>query len=143
LETYRPTEPAGLDPDVSLALKAVSVPSQLGRVAELIGRFNTFKVAQAFGGGRLSIPRHITPGHRLAELVGLEAAKALVREWGGGGIDIPRWQVLLRAIQALKLLRAHEAGESQERLARNHRMTSRSVRKLLDQARHIRARHGG
>jgi hypothetical protein len=143
LETYHPTEPAGLDPDVSLALKAVPVPSQLGRVAELIGRFNAFKVAQAIGGGRLSIPMQITPGHRLAELVGLETAKVLAREYGGGTIEIPRWQVLLRAIQALKLLRAHEAGESQERLALNHRMTARSVRKLLDQARHIRTQHGG
>jgi hypothetical protein len=143
VETYRPTEPAGLDPDVSLALKAVPVPVQLDRVVELIGRFNAFKLAQAFGGTRLSIPEKIKPGHRLAELLGIEAAEVLAREYAKMMVEIPRWQVLIRAIQALKLLRAHEAGESYERLALNHRLTSRSVRKLLDQARHIRDQHGG
>jgi hypothetical protein len=76
------------------------LPEPLDVIADAAGLDAALKLADAYGGTRVSIPARVSDDHWLAQLVGLEAAKAICKEMaqisaggrmrGAGEIVIPR-----------------------------------------------------
>lgn len=76
------------------------LPEPLDVIADAAGLDAALKLADAYGGTRVSFPARVSDDHWLSQLVGLEAAKAICKEMaqispggrmrGAGEIVIPR-----------------------------------------------------
>jgi hypothetical protein len=99
---------------------------ELVEIAEVIGDLATIKLIDAFGGIRLSIPKHVPDRpHRIEFAIGREAMLKLIERFGGDRFDLPT----LRALRSAKVAILESTAGTQTTALR-HRVTDRYVRKV-------------
>ncbi|MBI1386665.1 MAG: hypothetical protein GC150_17305 [Rhizobiales bacterium] len=97
-------------PDV----KPETLPGVLADVARLVGVPAAFRLAAAWGGRRLHLPREPKPSHELCRILGVRQARLLGRHLGGEERHWPSAKTLRHAHDAKWLRRA---GWSHKRIA--------------------------
>ncbi|WP_434147942.1 Mor transcription activator family protein [Methylocaldum gracile subsp. desertum] len=114
-----------------VALDVEQLPRVLQEIASLVGPENAVKIARAYGGVRLYVPRRMKPDHPLAELVGFENARALSTAFGGlPHFDIPQVYRLLLEARNRAILKDRSQGMSVRELALKYRLTEKHVHNI-------------
>lgn len=123
--------------------RAESYQGFFQEMQRLLGEAATAKLVEKYGGGsRVYIPLKVEHNHPLAELLGLEAAQFLGDEYGGLSIEIPR-NVALQREQRNRLIFADwQAGMNKAEIALKHKLTTRYIRKILNNPLVRRGEHG-
>ncbi|WP_347258035.1 Mor transcription activator family protein [Methylocaldum sp.] len=114
-----------------VVLDVEQLPRVLQEIAFLVGPENAVKIARAYGGVRLYVPKRMKPDHPLAELVGFENACALSTGFGGlPHFDIPQFDKLIREARNRAVLKDRAQGMSVRELALKYRLTERAISKI-------------
>lgn len=111
----------------------------LAEIRRVIGVEATDSLLARFGGCHLRIPLRTKEGHPIARVVGMTASARLSAHFGGEILNIPsayRERLQRRNDQ---IVSARMAGQSVESLAREHRLTTRSVFSILSRSRSLAA----
>lgn len=96
----------------------------------LLGEDGARKLAEAFGGRRLSVPRQPGAAHPITVAIGPEGAAKLASTYHGHGIDVPMLHARRERISELD-----RAGLSRSEIARKVRVTERRVYQVLAEER--------
>ena len=102
-----------------------------GYIVSLIGERAALRLMEAWGGIRLHVPEHITPGHILSRRIGFDAARKLAEAFGGTQIPVPRGAHAIRERRNEEIRRRYAAGESAAKIAREFKMTERWVYQIV------------
>lgn len=97
----------------------------------MLGRQAALRLARAFGGARLYVPRSIQQRSPLAVALGIRAARLLSERFGGGTFDVPTARAEIRKANVLSL--AHR-GRDVGAIARAVGLSPRRVRTILSAA---------
>jgi Mor family transcriptional regulator len=112
------------------------LPPVLADLSEIIGLGAALRLAEAFGGTEIYVPRDPPADHPVTQAIGLEAAQRLAQYLGtltsGGRIDVPKGDALSRARRNRAIVEAVAAGASKQQLARTHGLTTRWVRSVCN-----------
>lgn len=107
--------------------------ASLADLIELIGREETVRLIEAYGGGRLYVPRARHPD--LDPLLGSSAHARLVSRYGGERLEIPPRRAIERMDErerrAACVRDLHAAGLSYHEIARRTGVSRRQVARLL------------
>lgn len=101
------------DPDDTL-------PAKLREIAAEIGMEPALKLAAAWPGVRVFVPKHMTAEHPIAVAIGLPAARALAQYCGGESIVPPLCQRYHRARLHAQILAEYRSGATAAELARKY-----------------------
>ena len=128
LEVRRPAaqDIALMGPRTEAATDAL--PASLTEIIDAIGIGATLKLAEAFGGIRIYIPREgrLRDGHPLARAIGLEEAKRLARLHAGEFLEPPRVTAYMRAVRDTAIREGLETA-SAAKIARRFNTTRRNI----------------
>jgi len=112
------------------------LPPVLADLAEIIGLGAALRLAEAYGGTEIYVPRTPGPDHPVAQVIGLEAARRLGEYLGtptsGGRIEVPKGDALSRSRRNRAIVAAVVQGASKQQVARQHGLTTRWVRRLCN-----------
>lgn len=112
----------------------IDLPGVLAIIAEATDRNTALRVAEAFGGTVLWIPRNPREGCRLADVVGVELAQRIERAVGAGPVRVPSAAGLAAAERRGRVLDLRASGSSISQIARTVRLSSERVRQILRSA---------
>jgi len=119
-------------PDDTALPAGVFLPSLLRQVAERFGLEPALRLAEAFGGQQVKLPRCARIDHALARRVGLGVHAWLVEHYGGERITIP-----MGPRHPDKVRAAHRLAEVARLTGLGH-STAEIARQLLIHERHVR-----
>jgi hypothetical protein len=106
----------------------LKLPQLMAVACEAGGMDAVARLAQAFGGQRIYIPKETCPpNHPLVVVAGQDVADGLVEGFGGGLVEFPRGGVTLRLYLAAGLF---AAGKSDNQVADALDITYRAARRL-------------
>tara|TARA_B100001939_G_scaffold72990_1_gene61158 strand:- start:10999 stop:11394 length:396 start_codon:yes stop_codon:yes gene_type:complete len=111
----------------------VHLSPKLREICDVIGFPATLKLAHAFGGTEVDIPKKIRPGVRLVDCIGLEAAQKMQDHFGVGKFAVPlgpasSYNQLIRTT-AQRIHEGLDAGRSNAAIARDVGCDIRTVRR--------------
>ena len=106
-----------------------AVRSELTILETVIGEDAARRLAEAFGGRRLYVPKSPAADHRITKAIGADAARALAAEFGGSApLDVP----MLSARKA-RIVELDGLGWSRARIAGDVGVTERWVYQVLEE----------
>lgn len=99
-------------------------------LVEEVGFDAAVRLAEAFGGTPLYIPRNPKPDQKIARAVGMEVARKLAARWGGDAHDIP----MAKSARRAPIITAVAQGRLKKmEAARILGMSLRQVRRLVNE----------
>ncbi len=107
------------------------LPPLLREIEELIGLEAALALCRRWGGGRLFVPRKVTPEHPIARELGLEAAERFCGYYAGEELCVPMGAAILRHLRNRAIVSRYRAGESAGRIARDLGLTERWVYEIV------------
>lgn len=116
-----------------------ALPALLAEIAEVIGVAATLRLADARGGGRVTIPSRAPEGHWLPGLLGRDAADRLCAHFRtlspegaarGVELDLPRGPTGTLASARRRMAQSMDAGSSAEAAARSAGMSRRTAYRM-------------
>jgi len=104
------------------------LPKDLAAIAQEVGVAEAIRLAEAFGGTRLYVPREerLHEAHPIVEAIGLPAARKLARAFKTETFELPLARAYLRRIKH-RAMREAFASSSASTVARRFNTTRRSV----------------
>lgn len=109
-----------------------ALPRFLAELCAIIPLTAVLKIGDAFGGTRLWVPLTANPEGELFQIIGAEAARALSKVWGGDCIEVPKTDSFARLIRNKRIRAARDGGAKIRALAREHKLSQRSVTLILN-----------
>lgn len=111
-------------------------PPILTDLAEQLGYFIAQRLVEHYGGTRVYIPHpeRLPPDHPVAVRIGHPIALRLARVYGGRALQVPLAVHELRTARNRSILDCKKSGQSLAEIARRHRVTERTVCRVLAQA---------
>tara|TARA_R110000787_G_scaffold26344_27_gene73759 strand:+ start:704 stop:1093 length:390 start_codon:yes stop_codon:yes gene_type:complete len=106
-----------------------SLPQLLAELAGACGLAAALKLAEAYGGTRLHVPKRVNPAHPLFRALGPEAAAWLVENYGGDRVDVPLGPLANDRQRRTRIRRLIEENASERDIARAVGITDRTVRR--------------
>lgn len=88
-------------------------------------------LVDARGGVRVRVPHNVPSDHWLAHTMGLDPARRFAARYGGDTVVVPRCAQRLKAVRDREILEAFDRGDSAPTIARRHRLTERTIRRIL------------
>lgn len=109
------------------------LPGVLSHIAALVGFPAAIKVAETFGGVKLTGIRCILNGqqHPLIDAIGLEDAITIARELTGEKVEVPKCDDYWRRIRNARICEERAQGATRPELARRYRLTERQITNIL------------
>lgn len=117
--------------DLAQAGEADELPGLLAQVEAAAGRDVALLLADLHGGRVLYIPQEPAAESLLAQAVGLDAAIAIRHAVGWGQVRVPAATRLQAGRRRTLVLTLHAQGVSQQRIAREVRISVEWVRRIL------------
>lgn len=86
------------------------LPAALRELVRVLGEGAAFRLVEQRGGGRLIVPKRVTPDHRFIDELGLKVFADLVDAYPGSVIDLPKYDAVLRQLrhERVRQLRAEQ-----------------------------------
>jgi len=103
----------------------------LAEMARVIPVRSVLKIAEHFGGTRLSFSHTPKADGKLARLVGISAARALGRHYCGEQVEISRANSVRREILNREICRLRKKGVPSERVALQCRVSRQHVNRVF------------
>jgi len=111
-----------------LSVEVTDLPNSVQELAELIGLEAVWKLVQARGGRRLTVPKTIHSEHWLLELIGEPSLINLIERFNGEEIEIPVCNIAKRRAAVAEFV---NMGRSISEAAAEFGMTRRGIQKML------------
>lgn len=108
-------------------MRTAELPKSLRELAEIIGEENALKLAEAFAGQRITIPKVPTLYHPLSETLGPEHAYLLSWHCGGLQIEIPLCRALQISARNQAIRAARRQGATIADLVTEYQLCRRSI----------------
>lgn len=96
------------------------LPEKISEISAVIGLDAALKLAAAWPGIRLFIPKQIKADHPIAVAIGFKAARELSQIYGGESITPPICQRYHRAAMKAQIMSEYRNGASASELARKY-----------------------
>lgn len=106
--------------------------AQLMKLADPLGVPGALCLVAMHGGGELSVPRTLKPGHSLINLLGQADAEKLVEVFGGRVIDVPRLDFFKLATRAAAAHQMRKSGLELRQIAGRLACSEKSARGLIE-----------
>lgn len=113
-------------------INTLLLPDSLRELVRVLGEPAAFRLVELHGGGRLIVPKSVTPGHRLIDDLGLKTFCDLVEHYGGGVIDLPKYDAVLRQLRHQRVRSLRGDGHTHDRIAVLTGFSRRWVIKILE-----------
>lgn len=111
------------------------LPDSLLQIAEYCGEETMWIIWKAYGGGHLTVPKNITPDHRLAELLGMELATKFCEMLGGADVyQIPKAHAAMLAMRNERIRHDRFIGMDNFALCRKYGLTERQIITIVGQS---------
>ena len=111
-------------------MPAATTAVMLDHVAALIGADAARRLARAFPGRRMYVPRQVQIGHPLADAIGADLAAKLADRYGGCRIDIPLGPAAASARNAEAIRAMAAEGRSTGAIAAMLGVSRRTVQRI-------------
>lgn len=96
------------------------LPEKISELGQVIGLDAALKLAAAWPGIRLFVPKQIEADHPIAVAIGFKAARELSKIYGGESITPPICQRYHRAAMKAQMMKEYRNGASASELARKY-----------------------
>lgn len=99
-------------------------------LAQIIGFTATIQLSAYFGGGNMTVPKHVSEKTVLAKVIGVSAARALSNEYAGERFWVPTLHLAEVEMRNAKVLQQLREGLPLDKVAANAGLTLRRVQQL-------------
>lgn len=115
-------------------------PKTMVPIVDVIGEQAALRLVEAFGGREINFPQNPRAESPISKVIGHDAACRLARDWGWGSFLVPLCARLKKARRDEAILKATREGASVRKLAAQHGVHIRTIRRVKAKA--VRTRCG-
>lgn len=104
-----------------------SLPILIQDISEVIGIKAALKIVEYYQGGRLHVPRKVSPDHVLVKLIGMQKAESFIHVYQANALDIPKCDAAIRELRNRIIFKSKK---TQSELAKAWSLTTRQIRNI-------------